>query len=61
MISVKATAIKGRNGQVRSPPFSVDLFSVDRGVTPKRGAEILAIRAGDGAEGARFWLQVPPS
>jgi putative transposase len=42
VIFVDATAGQGRGSQVRSTPFSVD-----RGDTPI-GAEILAIRAGDG-------------
>ena len=45
--------VKVRDGQVRNTPFYVVM-----GVTTNAEREILGIWAGDGAEGARFWLQV---
>lgn len=45
--------VKVRDGQVRNTPFYVVM-----GVTTSGEREILGIWAGDGAEGARFWLQV---
>lgn len=42
-----------RDGQVRNTPFYVVM-----GVTTNGEREILGIWAGDGGEGARFWLQV---
>ena len=42
-----------RDGQVRNTPFYVVM-----GVTTNGERDILGIWAGDGAEGARFWLQV---
>ncbi len=45
--------VKVRDGQVRNTPFSVVM-----GVTTAGERHILGIWAGDGAEGARFLLQV---
>ena len=45
--------VKVRDGQVRTTPFYVVM-----GVTMNRERDILGIWAGDGAEGARFWLQI---
>lgn len=53
MIFVDAIVVKVRDGQVRNTPFYVVM-----GVTTNGEREILGIWAGDGAEGARFWLQV---
>ncbi len=53
VIFVDAIVVKVRDGQVRNTPFSVVM-----GVTTNGEREILGIWAGDGAEGARFWLQV---
>ena len=53
MIFVDAIVVKVRDGQVRNTPFYVVM-----GVTTAGEREILGIWAGDGAEGARFWLQV---
>ena len=47
--------VKVRDGQVRTTPFYVVM-----GVTMNRERDILGIWAGDGAEGARFWLQIFP-
>lgn len=53
VIFVDAIVVKVRDGQVRNTPFYVVM-----GVTTAGEREILGISAGDGAEGARFWLQV---
>jgi putative transposase len=53
VIFVDAIVVKVRDGQVRNTPFYVVM-----GVTTNGEREILGIWAGDGAEGARFWLQV---
>lgn len=53
VIFVDAIVVKARDGQVRNTPFSVVM-----GVTVGGEREILGIWVGDGAEGARFWLQV---
>ena len=53
VIFVDAIVIKVRDGQVRNTPFYVVM-----GVTTDGERDILGIWAGDGAEGARFWLQV---
>lgn len=45
--------VKVRDGQVRNTPFYVVM-----GVTMNGERDILGIWAGDGAEGARFWLQI---
>lgn len=45
--------VKVRDGQVRNTHISVVM-----GVTTNGERDILGIWAGDGAEGARFWLQV---
>ncbi|SFV24946.1 Transposase (or an inactivated derivative) [Micrococcus terreus] len=53
VIFVDAIVVKVRDGQVRNTPFYVVM-----GVTTNGEREIPGIWAGDGAEGARFWLQV---
>jgi putative transposase len=53
VLFVDAVVVKVRDGQVRNTPFYVVM-----GVTVNGEREILGIWAGDGAEGARFWLQV---
>ncbi len=53
VIFVDAIVVKVRDGQVRNTPFYVVM-----GVTTAGERDILGIWAGDGAEGARFWLQV---
>ncbi|MDQ1215469.1 putative transposase [Microbacterium arborescens] len=53
VIFVDAIVVKVRDGQVRNTPFYVVM-----GVTTSGERDILGIWAGDGAEGARFWLQV---
>jgi len=53
VIFVDAIVVKVRDGQVRNTPFYVVM-----GVTTNGERDILGIWAGDGAEGARFWLQV---
>ena len=53
VIFVDAIVVKVRDGQVRNTAFYVVM-----GVTTAGEREILGIWAGDGAEGARFWLQV---
>ena len=52
-IFVDAIVVKVRDGQVRTTPFYVVI-----GVTVSGERDILGIWAGDGAEGARFWLQI---
>jgi transposase-like protein len=53
VIFVDAIVVKVRDGQVRNIPFYVVM-----GVTVNGERDILGIWAGDGAEGARFWLSV---
>src|SRR5690606_13266376 len=53
VIFVDAIVVKVRDGQVRNTPFYVVM-----GVTTNGERDILGIWAGDGQEGARFWLQV---
>lgn len=53
VIFVDAIVVKIRDGQVRNTPFYVVM-----GVTVNGKRDILDIWAGDGQEGARFWLQV---
>lgn len=53
VIFVDAIVVKVRDGQGRNTPFYVVM-----GVTTGGERDILGIWAGDGAEGARFWLQV---
>ncbi|ENO17307.1 ISDet4 transposase [Schaalia cardiffensis F0333] len=53
VIFVDAIVVKVRDGQVRNTPFYVVM-----GVTVNGKRDILGIWAGDGQEGARFWLQV---
>ncbi|MDQ1717168.1 MAG: putative transposase [Pseudonocardiales bacterium] len=53
VIFVDALVVKVREGQVRNTPFYVVM-----GVTTGGERDILGIWAGDGGEGARFWLQI---
>jgi hypothetical protein len=53
VLFVDAVVVKVRDGQVRNTPFYVVM-----GVTVNGELESLGIWAGDGGEGARFWLQV---
>lgn len=53
VLFVDAIVVKVRDGQVRNTPFYVVM-----GVTTDGERDILGIWAGDGAERARFWLQV---
>lgn len=53
VIFIDAIVVKVRDGQVRNTPFYVVM-----GVAVNGERDILGIWAGDGAEGARFWLQV---
>jgi putative transposase len=53
VLFVDAIVVKVRDGQVRNTPFYVVM-----GVTANGERDILGIWAGDGGEGARFWLQV---
>lgn len=53
VIFVDAIVVKVRDGQVRNIPFYVVM-----GVSVNGERDILGIWAGDGAEGARFWLSV---
>ena len=53
VLFVDAIVVKVRDGQVRNTPFYVVM-----GVTTNGERDILGIWAGDGGEGARFWLQV---
>lgn len=53
VLFVDAIVVKVRDGQVRNTPFYVVM-----GVTGNGERDILGIWAGDGGEGARFWLQV---
>lgn len=50
---VGVIVVRVRGGQVRNVPFYVVM-----GVTVNGERDILGIWAGDGGEGARFWLQV---
>lgn len=53
MIFVDAIVVKVRDGQVRNTPFYIVMDVTTAGMR-----ELLGIWAGDGAEGARFCLQV---
>ncbi len=53
VIFIDAIVVKVRDGQVRNKPFYVAI-----GVTTAGERDILGIWAGDGGEGAKFWLQV---
>jgi putative transposase len=53
VIFVDAIVVKVRDGQVRNTPFYVVM-----GVTTAGERDIPGIWAGDGGEGARFWLSV---
>lgn len=61
VIFVDAIVVKVRDGQVRNTPFYVVMgvtVSGERDIRPRTREEPPGIWAGDGAEGARFWLQV---
>src|SRR5206468_8649967 len=51
--AVRPHVVKVRDGQVRNKPIYVVI-----GVTVNGERDILGLWAGDGGEGAKFWLQV---
>ena len=53
VIFIDAIVVKVRDGQVRNKPIYVVI-----GVTVRGERDILGLWAGDGGEGAKFWLQV---
>ena len=53
VIFIDAIVVKVRDGQVRNKPIYVVI-----GVTVNGERDILGLWAGDGHEGAKFWLQV---
>jgi len=53
VIFIDAIVVKVRDGQVRNKPFYVAV-----GVTTAGERDILGVWAGDGGEGAKFWLGV---
>ena len=53
VIFIDAIVVKVRDGQVRNKPIYVVV-----GVTVNGERDILGLWAGDGGEGAKFWLQV---
>jgi transposase-like protein len=53
VVFIDAIVVKVRDGQVRNKPFYVAV-----GVTTNGERDILGIWAGDGGEGAKFWLGV---
>ena len=53
VVFIDAIVVKVRDGQVRNKPFYVAV-----GVTTGGERDILGIWAGDGGEGAKFWLGV---
>ena len=53
MLFIDAIVVKVRDGQVTNRPFYVVI-----GVTVNGERDILGIWAGDGSEGAKFWLSV---
>ena len=53
VIFIDALVVKVRDGQVTNKPFYVVI-----GVTTAGERDILGIWAGDGGEGAKYWLQV---
>jgi putative transposase len=53
VIFIDAIVVKVRDGQVRNKPIYVVI-----GVTVHGERDILGLWAGDGGEGAKFWLQV---
>ena len=53
VIFIDAIVVKVRNGQVRNKPIYVVI-----GVTVNGERDILGLWAGDGNEGAKFWLQI---
>ena len=55
VVFVDVIVVKVGDGQVRTTPFYVVV-----GVTMNGERDILGIWAGDGVEGARFWLQIFP-
>ena len=54
MIFIDALVVKVRDGQVTNKPFYVVI-----GVTASGERDILGIWAGEGGDGAKFWLQGP--
>src|SRR3954449_11061721 len=53
VIFIDAIVVKVRDGQVRNKPIYIVI-----GVTVSGERDILGLWAGDGGEGAKFWLQV---
>ena len=53
VLFIDAIMVKVRDGQVRNRPIYVVI-----GVTVNGERDILGLWAGDGGEGAKFWLQV---
>src|SRR4249920_2919427 len=53
VLFIDAIVVKVRDGQVRNKPIYVVI-----GVTVNGERDILGLWAGDGSEGAKFWLQV---
>ncbi len=53
VVFIDALVVKVRDGQVRNKPFYIAV-----GVTVNGERDILGIWAGDGGEGAKFWLGV---
>ena len=53
VIFIDAIVVKVRDGQVRNKPIYVVI-----GVTVTGERDILGLWAGDGGEGAKFWLSV---
>lgn len=53
VVFIGAIVVKVRDGQVRNKPFFVAV-----GVTAVGERDILGVWAGDGGEGAKFWLGV---
>jgi putative transposase len=53
VIFIDAIVVKVRDGQVRNKPIYVVI-----GVTINGERDILGLWAGDGSEGAKFWLQI---
>ena len=55
MLFIDAIHVKVRDGQVTNRPFYVVI-----GVTVDGHRDILGIWAGDGGEGAKYWLHCSP-
>jgi putative transposase len=53
VVFIDAIVVKVRDGQVTNKPFYVVI-----GVTTARERDILGIWAGDGGEGAKYWLNL---